>query len=105
MIECDFSRTSDDNWRIPENCTLLYTGKYCTNDYGNINGMLYSDYHKGYTLNGVWSKKYNSYLDKNETVRVVLYTTNDYRIKDDKTYYEYDGKYYDNEVKKEDTEW
>jgi len=119
MIECDYYRYDDgdesERLRNPEDTIKLYNGKYSTTDYAKPYNIKYSEYLKGNVFDGIWSKHYNSYLDHSadgNTLFVYIvpnlkgeYETDseiDWRIDGDGTYYNYHGRLYDNDVKKED---
>lgn len=111
MIRCEYSNDDEyDNYRLSEDTMKMYDGEYATIDWAEDNNVKYSDYLKGGIKAAVWSAHYNSWIGDTDDkyvvdVRMEPYRNTgykDWRYNDDGTYYEYEGREFDNSIKKED---
>jgi hypothetical protein len=107
MIECNNHIYKDDGFRFKEDRIYLDNYKeWATNDVINDpNYFIKSKKLKIYLKveDAVWSDYYDSYIDKKNSVKVIIKdkpNITEYRIKADNTYFEKDGKYYDIKNKK-----
>lgn len=111
MINCKYNDDEWDSYRKPEDTVEMYDGEYATEDWARLKGVKKSNYLGGGVQGAVWSEYYRSYIgdtDDKSILKVRLEPTtdpryeSDWRIDDDETFYEYNGYYFDNNVKKED---
>lgn len=100
-VNCDFSVT-DDNYRKINDYITLRNGETATKEYARTN-FKFSEYTDEWIENYVYSEKYNSYFDIEDSIEVFTNlekTKKDWRLFDDDTYFKLDDVYYDNSLKK-----
>ena len=108
-VWCDYTYRWEDSFRMDDDYVTIYNrNETATRRYAD-NYLFYNEYIDEYLKeeDAVYSDYYNTYLYEDDSVKVYLNieeSETDWRADNDSTWFEFKGKYYDENVSKEKLE-